>query len=126
LEKFFTEHVDKNLAPKTREKYRQQAACLDAGLLAMPVDEIKGGHSRSLILTSRRAQVHSAVTPALEHATFEYQHFHQSAPIPQFEAWPGIRREGRSVDKPDLVDLSNVRERQGPSKTISLLSDRQN
>jgi integrase len=44
LEEFFREHVDKKLAPKTRERYQEQAAILDDGLLAMPLTEIKAMH----------------------------------------------------------------------------------
>ncbi len=44
LDEFFEQHVDRKLAPKTRERYREQAACLDAALLAMPIDQIKPMH----------------------------------------------------------------------------------
>ena len=60
LLEFFTEHGDKNLAPKTVERYREQAAYLAPELLAMPLAEItplhlsrewnrlieRGGHDR--------------------------------------------------------------------------------
>jgi integrase len=44
LVEFFEQHVEKKLAAKTRERYYQQAAMLDAGLLAMPIDQIKPMH----------------------------------------------------------------------------------
>src|SRR5215467_4314924 len=40
LEEFFKQHVDKKLAPKTVERYHQQAAYLDPDLLNMPLGEI--------------------------------------------------------------------------------------
>lgn len=44
LEEFFRQHVDKNLAPKTVERYHEQAAYLDPGLLNMPIIEITPLH----------------------------------------------------------------------------------
>jgi integrase len=44
LEEFFTEHGTKNLAPKTLERYREQASYLDAALLALPYHEIRPLH----------------------------------------------------------------------------------
>jgi integrase len=44
LDEFFEQHVDKKLAPKTRERYHDQAAMLDLGLLGMAVDQIKPMH----------------------------------------------------------------------------------
>jgi len=60
LEEFFAQHVDGTLAPKTIERYHQQAAYLDPDLLKMPLGEItplrlsrewkrlveRGGHHR--------------------------------------------------------------------------------
>jgi integrase len=40
LEEFFEQHVDQTLAPKTVERYHEQAAYLDLGLLAMPLADI--------------------------------------------------------------------------------------
>jgi len=37
LEEFFHQHVDENLAPKTIERYHQQAAYLHQELLSMPI-----------------------------------------------------------------------------------------
>jgi hypothetical protein len=61
LEEFFRQHVDEKLAPKTIERYHEQAAYLDRDLLNMPIAEItplhlsrewnrlleSGGHHRS-------------------------------------------------------------------------------
>jgi integrase len=44
LEEFFQQHVDKKLAPKTRERYHEQSAMLDAALLKMPLADIKAMH----------------------------------------------------------------------------------
>ncbi len=44
VNEFFTQHVDENLAPKTVERYHEEAARIDAGLLAMPLDEITPLH----------------------------------------------------------------------------------
>lgn len=44
LAEFFAEHAEKKLAQKTIERYREQAAYLDADLLAMPITEIKPLH----------------------------------------------------------------------------------
>ena len=44
LEEFFTQHVDKKLAPKTIERYHEQAACLNPELLAMPLADITPLH----------------------------------------------------------------------------------
>ncbi len=44
LEEFFSQHVDKKLAPKTAERYRQQAQILDPELLAMPLADITPLH----------------------------------------------------------------------------------
>ena len=44
LEEFFRQHVDEKLAPKTIERYHEQAAYLDAGLLAMALTEITPLH----------------------------------------------------------------------------------
>jgi integrase len=60
LEEFFRQHVDQKLAPKTIERYHEQAAYLEPNLLQMPIAEItplhlsrewnrlleKGGHHR--------------------------------------------------------------------------------
>jgi integrase len=61
LEEFLRQHVDEKLAPKTVERYHEQAAYLDHELLRMPIAEItslhltrewnrllkRGGHHRS-------------------------------------------------------------------------------
>jgi hypothetical protein len=44
LKEFFSHHIDENLAPKTVERYHEQAAYLDAGVLAMNLDEITPLH----------------------------------------------------------------------------------
>jgi integrase len=44
LEEFFIQHADKKLAPKTVERYREQAAYLSADLLAMRLDAITPLH----------------------------------------------------------------------------------
>src|SRR5713101_6036120 len=44
LEEFFRQHVDQKLAPKTVERYHQQAACLAPELLQMPIAEITPLH----------------------------------------------------------------------------------
>jgi len=44
LEEFFSQHVDEHLAPKTIERYHEQAAYLDADLLKMPLSEITPLH----------------------------------------------------------------------------------
>ena len=44
LEEFFAQHVDKKLAPKTAERYRQQAETLDPELRAMPLADITPLH----------------------------------------------------------------------------------
>ena len=44
LDEFFAQHVDKKLAPKTAERYRQQASILDPVLVAMPLTEITPLH----------------------------------------------------------------------------------
>jgi len=44
LQEFFVHHVDQKLAPKVVERYHQQAACLDPGLLQMPLAEITSLH----------------------------------------------------------------------------------
>jgi integrase len=44
LEEFFTHHVDEKLAPKTVERYHQQAAYIHQDLLAMPIAEITPLH----------------------------------------------------------------------------------
>ena len=44
LEEFFRQHVDQKLAPKTVERYHEQAACLDRDLLNMPIAEIMPLH----------------------------------------------------------------------------------
>jgi integrase len=44
LEEFFTQHVDDKLAPKTIERYHDQAAYLDAELLKMPIAEVSSLH----------------------------------------------------------------------------------
>lgn len=44
LKEFFAEHADKRLAPKTAERYREQAAYLSPELLAMPLAEITALH----------------------------------------------------------------------------------
>lgn len=40
LQEFFALHADKKLAPKTSERYREQAAYLSRDLCAMPLQEI--------------------------------------------------------------------------------------
>ena len=44
LEEFFRLHVDEKLAPKTIERYHEQAAYLDPALLTMPIGEITPLH----------------------------------------------------------------------------------
>src|SRR5689334_19467365 len=44
LDEFFDQHVDRKLAPKTRERYHEQSAMLDTGLLEMAVDQIRPMH----------------------------------------------------------------------------------
>src|SRR6516165_2789065 len=44
LEEFFAQHVDGKLAPKTVERYHDQACYLDAELRAMPIAEITPLH----------------------------------------------------------------------------------
>ena len=44
MEEFFAQHVDKKLAPKTVERYHEQAAYLHPVLLAMPLAEIMPLH----------------------------------------------------------------------------------
>jgi integrase len=44
LKEFFTQHVDEKLAPKTIERYHEQAAYLDPELLRMPIAEITPLH----------------------------------------------------------------------------------
>lgn len=44
LEEFFAQHVDGKLAPKTIERYHQQAAYLDADLVKMALDQITPLH----------------------------------------------------------------------------------
>lgn len=44
LVEFFVQHVDKKLAPKTIERYHEQAACLSADLLDMPIAGITPLH----------------------------------------------------------------------------------
>lgn len=44
LEEFFAQHVDGKLAPKTVERYHEQAAYLDPALRAMPITEITPLH----------------------------------------------------------------------------------
>ena len=44
LDEFFRQHVDQKLAPKTVERYHEQAAYLDPELLAMPLTEITPLH----------------------------------------------------------------------------------
>ena len=44
LDEFFRQHVDKKLAPKTVERYHEQAAYLDRELLALPLAEITPQH----------------------------------------------------------------------------------
>jgi integrase len=44
LLEFFAQHVDDNLAPKTAERYHEQVAYIDPGLLAMPLADIKPLH----------------------------------------------------------------------------------
>jgi len=40
MDEFFRQHVDEKLAPKTVERYHEQAAYLDPGLLAMALADI--------------------------------------------------------------------------------------
>jgi hypothetical protein len=47
LEEFFRQHVDKKLAPKTIERYHEQAACLSTELRIMPIAEITPLHLRA-------------------------------------------------------------------------------
>jgi len=44
LEEFFAQHVDQKLAPKTIERYHEQASYLDREVLKMPIAEIKPLH----------------------------------------------------------------------------------
>jgi integrase len=44
LEEFFRQHVDEKLAPKTVERYHEQAAYIDPELLALPITEITPLH----------------------------------------------------------------------------------
>jgi len=44
LVEFFAQHVDDNLAPKTIERYHEQAAYIDLGLLSMPLADITPLH----------------------------------------------------------------------------------
>ena len=44
LVEFFAQHVDDKLAPKTAERYHEQAAYIDPGLLAMPLGDITALH----------------------------------------------------------------------------------
>src|SRR6476619_39837 len=44
LEEFFRQHVDQKLAPKTAERYHEQAACLATDLINMPIAEITPLH----------------------------------------------------------------------------------
>lgn len=41
ISEFLTEHAEKKLAPKTAERYREQAAYLAPALLAMPITDVK-------------------------------------------------------------------------------------
>jgi len=44
FQEFFRQHAQEKLAPKTIERYRELAACLDAELLAMPLPDITPLH----------------------------------------------------------------------------------
>ena len=44
LREFLVEHAEKKLAPKTVERYSEQVAYLDAGLLGVPITEITPPH----------------------------------------------------------------------------------
>jgi integrase len=44
LQEFFLQHVDQKLAPKTIERYHEQAACLSSDLLKMPIADITPLH----------------------------------------------------------------------------------
>ena len=44
LMEFFAQHVDENLAPKTVERYHQQAAYLHVDLLSMTITEVTSLH----------------------------------------------------------------------------------
>jgi hypothetical protein len=44
MEEFFRQHVDEKLAPKTIERYHEQACYLDQTLLAMPIADITPLH----------------------------------------------------------------------------------
>jgi integrase len=44
IEEFFRRHVKEKLAPKTVERYHEQAACLAPGLLQMSINEITPLH----------------------------------------------------------------------------------
>jgi integrase len=44
LEEFFRQHAEKKLAPKTIERYKEQAAYLDPALLAMPLTDMTPLH----------------------------------------------------------------------------------
>jgi integrase len=44
MREFFLQHAEKKLAPKTVERYREQAACLDPELLTMPIAAITPLH----------------------------------------------------------------------------------
>src|SRR5262249_15423738 len=44
LDEFFHQHAERKLAPKTIERYREQAAMLDPALLSMPIGDITPLH----------------------------------------------------------------------------------
>jgi integrase len=44
LEEFLTQHAEQKLAPKTIERYSEQAACLSPELLALPIAEVTSLH----------------------------------------------------------------------------------
>ena len=44
LEEFMRQHAEERLAPKTVERYKEQAACLSPELLAMPISEVTPLH----------------------------------------------------------------------------------
>jgi hypothetical protein len=63
MEEFFRQHAEKKLAPKTIERYRELASCLDTTLMAMTLTDItplhlsrewnrlpeSGGHDRRMM-----------------------------------------------------------------------------
>ena len=85
LEEFFAQHVDGKLAPKTVERYHDQAAYLDPELRAMPIAEITPLHLNRewnrLLKQWRSPPQHQAGTSALgqdgpERSGYRFQRVH--------------------------------------------------